>query len=264
MRYNNVYAKNNDITLVVPASILTTEIQIFKYVPGLDIVALTYTSSTSFGYRFINVPGIDEDCYVLANLGDNSDFIRVGNPPPAVLARYNNLIGNTMNYTQHSFNGETLRTGNMLFLTNQLYSIPVITVQRSFFNILGNLITITLPDKFKSQSEFSNGNIWLERGVWQLIAIPEPGTVKEIFIDRLAAQEGVLATELFEVVSAYPGHINKFLTYVPGFTDINSEHNFQLVHDDNGSVEITAFWVKCKPWTHKTGNILYTWNNIKL
>lgn len=264
MRYNNVYDKNQEITLVVPIGITVGSIQLFKYVTGLELVALDYTSVVRFGYRFITLAGIDSDCYVLASIGDGSEFIRVGNPPPAILAKFDNLINLTMNYTQHAFTGETIRTGTMTFLGNKFYAIPIITVQRSFFNILNNIVTMTLPDRFTKQSDFSSGSILLEKGVWQLIAIPEKGTVKDIFIDRVATQEGVQATDLFEVVSAYPGNVNKFLTYVPGFTNATSEHNFQLVHDDNGTTEITAFWVKCKPWTHKTGNILYNWNNIKL
>lgn len=263
MHFNNVYKTGETITLVIPASIPATDINIFKYILGSALVAVDYNSTIRFGYRFIIIPPIAEDCYLLARFGVGSDFVRIGTPPPAVLVRYNNLLSKEMAYTQHDYTGATIRSGNMLWLTNQFYAIPVITVQRSYFDILGNIVTITLPDKYVSQSDFAEGTILLERGVWQMIAIPESGNVKDIFIDRIAAQEGVAATELFEVASAYPGHVNKFLSYVPGFTNPASEHNFQLVQNDDGSVEIIAFWVKCKPWTHKTGNILYTWNNIK-
>ncbi len=107
----------------------------------------------------------------------------------------------------------------------------------------------------------TEGTVELQRGNWQLIAIPEEGKVKDIFIDRLSTQEGVPATELIKVASAYPGHINKFLSYIPGFTSETSEHNFDLIVYDNTSREITAFWVECKEWTHRSDNIIFKWKN---
>jgi len=70
--------------------------------------------------------------------------------------------------------------------------------------------------------------------------------------------------DVVERVSAYPGSVNKFLTYIPGVTPVTSEGNFPLTINDNGSLEITAFWVKIKDYSAITNNIslVFNWSKV--
>ena len=129
---------------------------------------------------------------------------------------------------------------------------------------MGSIVTLTDPTKYASVNiESLKGNILLQRGRWQLITLPLVGKIKDKFLVELENQTGVPYGDLVEVVGAYPGHINKFLSYIPGFTQDTDVENFDLIMDDKGNKEITAFWVKCKEWTHSQNDILFNWDNTK-
>lgn len=261
MRYNNVYKKEDIVSLVIPVEIKNTDIHTFKYVYCTNKVSISYDLVENGPYKYITINPLNEDCYVIVKFGIYTEFIRVGEPPVLILVNYANLDQNLLEYKQYNYNSEIIAFGTLTYIEDDVYVIPVTKVERSFFVILNNIVTLTLPDRFISMVDYAEGTVELQRGNWQLIAIPEEGKVKDIFIDRLATQEGVPATELIKVASAYPGHINKFLSYIPGFTSETSEHNFDLIVYDNTSREITAFWVECKEWTHRSDNIIFKWKN---
>ena len=106
-----------------------------------------------------------------------------------------------------------------------------------------------------------SGKIRLQRGVWQLVSIPVEGKkVKEYLVDRLATQEGQVASDLIEIVNTYRGTEDKFFSYVVGVTGANSENNFNLVYDDNGSKEIAGIWVKMKEYSHTENDLILNWD----
>lgn len=114
-----------------------------------------------------------------------------------------------------------------------------------------------------------SGYIRLNNNNWQLIAIPiKTHTVGEYFINKVTAAVQALnpsktATDVIEVASAYPGQVNKFLSFIPGFTLLTSDQNFSLMMSDGTSVnEITAFWVKCNNYYTFTNNtdIVIEWS----
>jgi len=104
---------------------------------------------------------------------------------------------------------------------------------------------------------------------WQLIAVPvQNKQVSQYFLDRIDAMiktydptKSVL--DVVERVSAYPGNLGKFLTFIPGVTPITSEGNFSLVMEDGTNIfEILGFWVKIKDYSAITGGAFldYTWD----
>ena len=260
MRLNNTYARLSNVTLVTTSDVLDSDILVFKYVTGTTKDTLTFTTEVIGSFKYIYIDAPDEDCFILVKYGLNTEFIRIGNPPIYVLLHYLDSNLTTIPFEQYNYNSDILSNGDMTDIGDGFYVIGTSNIERSFYNILGNLITLTLPDKYLATCDYANGSLELQRGVWQLVALPINGNVKEQFVDVLAASEGVPDTDLIEVCSAYPGHINKFLSYIPGFTLSTSEHNFSLFYDDNNNKEITAFWIKCKEWTHTTNNIIFTWN----
>jgi len=114
-----------------------------------------------------------------------------------------------------------------------------------------------------------SGTIRLNNNNWQLIAIPvENKTVGNYFIPKVADAIKTYdvdkdASDVIEVCSAYPGHINKFLSYIPGFTLDSSEHNFNLTMVDGVDIkEVTGFWIKVKNYYSITDDvdILIDWD----
>lgn len=103
-----------------------------------------------------------------------------------------------------------------------------------------------------------NGSVELELG-WQLIAVPiiygywdsvshkhihNTTTVakfKNYILDQIVDLYG---NNVVEVANTYPGDLQAFLSYVVGYTPDSSPHNFNLVYTDNGSHEISGFWIK--------------------
>jgi len=107
------------------------------------------------------------------------------------------------------------------------------------------------------------GEIDIEPNRWQMIAIPTKygyfdttigevvrsntiATIYNYVALQLQTVYGSNIENLIEVINAYIGDNNFFYNYIPGFTPENSQHNFQLVYDDDGILEITPFWIKSK------------------
>jgi len=157
------------------------------------------------------------------------------------------------------------------------------TFKEYIFTIAGDYrVTCTIKDSYgleTSQASVHNfnssttctgsGSIRLNNNNWQLIAIPvDAKTIGDYFIPKVDAlikayDNTKSASDVIEVCSAYPGHINKFLSYIPGFTLSTSEHNFSLIIADGVSIkEVTGFWVKVKNYYAITANtdLLVAWD----
>jgi len=107
-----------------------------------------------------------------------------------------------------------------------------------------------------------SGTIILQRGKWQLIAIyKKDAKVKEDFVDVLAEQEDVNASDIIEICSCYRGDYDRFMSYVPGVTSANGEGNFELIYADGDTDEISGFWVKMKEYTHTDEDLKFDWTS---
>lgn len=101
------------------------------------------------------------------------------------------------------------------------------------------------------------GSIELEEG-WQLIAIPiqkgywssvehkhihdnTRAKFKNYVLDQII---DVYGNDVVEVANTYLGDNQFFWSYVVGSTPETSPHNFSLVYDDEGNLEISGFWIK--------------------
>jgi len=259
MRSNNLTNYNEIKTLVLPATTPDTTIKLFTYISGTTKTPLSFTVTVIGSFKYIDFTTPNFDCHILVTYEGGSEFIRVGKPPIFLMLKYIKYGTEQVTYTQYDFNSNVLNTGNLVSIGDDFYVSNNISIVKSFYVVMGGIVTLTLPNSYYAICDYNNGTVLLERGKWQLVALPISGKVKEDFVDKIALQEGVLDTSLIEVCSAYPGHIDKFLSYIPGFTLPTSQQNFDLYYIDNGNKEITAFWVKCKNWTHTTNNILFKW-----
>jgi hypothetical protein len=107
----------------------------------------------------------------------------------------------------------------------------------------------------------SSGSVRLQRGVWQIIAIPVSGVnVNSYFLTTLATQEGENIEDLVEVVNTYRGDLDRFLSFIPSVTNPASENNFPLMYNDQGNLEVTGFWIKMKNYTHTTNDLIFSWS----
>lgn len=102
------------------------------------------------------------------------------------------------------------------------------------------------------------GTIQLEYG-WQLIAVPiqygywdatahehvhDDVTIakfKNYVLDQITDLYGA---GIVEVANTYLGDNQFFWNYVVGSTPEGSPHNFRLVYNDSGHLEISGFWIK--------------------
>ena len=109
-----------------------------------------------------------------------------------------------------------------------------------------------------SSGGMGSGTIQLETG-WQLSAVPvEHGfwcssthqhvhdgitiaKFKNYILDQITDLYG---TGIVEVANTYTGDQQAFYSYVVGSTPESSPHNFQLIYNDSGNLEISGFWIK--------------------
>lgn len=262
MRFNNYFKSSEAITLILPLYSNNVSIKLFNI--GQELSDLPFTKESVASFTKITIPALNKDGIVIVEYETGIEFIRVGEPPIMFFIKTLNLSKKELSYKQYNFNGKLLSSGSLTKIKDNIYFILVTNVEKSFFYIMDNIVTLTLPEKYNRTTSYSGGTITLQRGKWQIIAIPEDGTVKERFLDRLAKQEGVDITSLIEVVAAYPGQVDSFLTFIPGFTNVTSKHNFKLTTLDGSSVELVPFWVKCKEWKHTTEDIVYSWSNATI
>ena len=102
------------------------------------------------------------------------------------------------------------------------------------------------------------GSIELESN-WQLVSVPirrgywSSATHEHIHDDVTIAKfenyildqiTDLYGTDIVEVANTFPGDLQAFLSYVVGSTPTSSPHNFNLVTNDNGNLEIAGFWIK--------------------
>lgn len=259
MRSNNILGKNSAFKSVITDGIVDEDITIWKYISGDTKSTLDFTTEVIDGFKYVELTTPNEDCYILYKYGDNVEFIRVGSPIVVLMLHYIKHSDEVLDYTQYNYNSEVINSNILKSIGDNFYIAPTISVVESFYVVMGRILTLTLPSSYVSVCDTVNGTILLQRGNWQLVTIPIDGKVADDFVDKLETQEGVSGDSMIEVCSAYPGHINKFLSYIPGFTAKASEHNFSLQYTDEGNKEYAAFWVKCKDWTHTTEDIIFNW-----
>jgi len=247
-------------------------IDIFSYAPNinkflmykitndgvvLNIIPTWVIESIGQDLCKVNITLPDEDCIIFCLLNDQPVFIRVGDPAVRYIF-YDKQLGQTIPYNRVDTLGNELESGNLTEYGRGLYGfIPT----NEIFSIIQckHLVSPLAVPYDVNGACGHDGLITLQRSVWQMIAIPIDANVYEGFLEQLEEQAGVPITNLVEVVNCYRGDQNKFLSFVPGVTDIESVHNFPLTYNDNGSLEIVAMWVKCKQWIHTTEDVTFRW-----
>lgn len=260
MRSNNLISIGEIFSLTVYDT--SPDIQVWSYIFGSSKEVVSFTTTQINGYLNIDVTAPNEDCMLLIKVDDGISYVRVGAPPICMILHYIKSDNEDMIYKQMDMSGTILHNGPLTNIGDNFYIAPNITVEESFYDVLGGICTLTMPDRYFSTNECSDsGTILLQRGVWQLVAIPILENVVDGFLTALAVQTGKDVSTLIEVVNSYRGDLNKFLSFIPGVTNVTSEHNFPLKYNDSGSVEIVGMWVKCKVWTHTEDDILFSWSN---
>lgn len=194
-----------------------------------------------------------EDCFVIFELGNGFDVIRVGVPNIVMW-----LKGHSGNFNQSSYDGTHLGVVTAENVFKDYFKVTPISIAKGFFEKDGFRLAFNVPYVLPTQSVWSK-KIILQPNRWQLIAIPEPTwKVKEDFLDKIASVTGKFASNSVIVVNTYFGSEDKFTSFVPDLTNPLSPSNFPLVYNDGGVQEVTAFWVKTS--ANLTDNLLLDWN----
>lgn len=205
----------------------------------------------------VNVTLPEDDCIVFCLFNNQAVFIRVGNPIVRYLV-YSEEVHQAIAFTRVDTLGIELEASNLFEYGHGVYGfIP----SDHIFSIIQckHLMTPLAVPYDVNKACGNDGLITLQRGVWQMIAIPVDANVYDGFLNKLEEQANEPIIDLVEVVNCYRGDLNKFLSFVPGVTNQDSLHNFPLTYDDSGSLEIVAMWVKCKQWIHTAEDITFRW-----
>jgi hypothetical protein len=205
----------------------------------------------------------NENSTVIALL--NGEFIpmRVGNPKIRfVFYAGTDNIGLTIPYEMvDQENGDTLESGNLSEYGNGIYGFNPSTTGDAIIKVKGLVFPLRVP--YVVDSAGMSGSIYLQKNAWMMLAVPkENSKIYEDFIEPIVNQSGIAQEDLFEVLNAYPyidSQNREFLSFVPNVTNPASKNNFQLIYEDEeGSKEITGFWVKTKDYPGDT--ITFEWD----
>lgn len=266
MRCSNMKNKNEDITSIVPNHIPDTDIKVFYYVSDTTKTTLDFITEIQGAFKYILITTPDVDCVVFLKYGNNAEFIIVGSPPRYYLLHYNNIDNITLDYVHYNLNSEVITNGTLDSLGDDFYVTGIQNIEPSFFSVLGNISTVT--NDLSNVIGSSSGEVLLDNNEWQLIAIPvKEVKVKEYLLDQIDTiiktyDNTKSAADVVERVSAYPGGVGKFLTFIPEVTPVTTENNFQLVYTVGLIDEITAFWIKMRDYKTITNgdDIIINWS----
>lgn len=231
----------------------------------VDITPVANIMSIGQDLCKVNVTLPDEECIVCFVLNGRPVIIRVGNPRVRYVffsrATYDsmpNVVEESIPYSRIDPIGNLLEAGNLRVYGFGFYGFVPLEHIFSIIRVKHLLTPLAVPYDVNKACG-NDGTILLQRGVWQMIAIPVDDNVYDGFLSKLHTQTGIPATDLIEVVSCYRGDQNKFLSFVPGITNQDSIHNFPLTYTDDDNLEIVAMWVKCKQWIHTADDVVFKW-----
>lgn len=207
----------------------------------------------------------NENCYLCINFGENPIVIRVGEPQLKFIF-YSPSIDEQFSYTQFLGDGFQVDTGTLVSTSANFHYTDLSVKESSIIEINNGLgfkepFKLNLPyGGFAKVCSITSGTIEIESNAWQLVAIPiefgywENGgfihdtdvraNVYNYVIKQIEEIYNQPANQLIEVMNTYIGDNRFFYSYVPGFTNPNSDHNFKFIYNDNGMKEIVGFWVK--------------------
>lgn len=212
--------------------------------------------SLSDNLTSISIRTPDEDCILCMIYRGQPIVANVGLPLKKFI--YYAVDGDVDIEYKHikSTNGDTYSEGVLSQVDNGFYYLDIDIAEETSIVIVNEIPYLVKTQLEEAEEEKTSGSIKIQNNVWQLIAIPREGAkVKEYFVDRLAAKYSVTPDELLESCNAFFGSENKFRSYIPGVTNPTTSNNFPLVYLDEGTREITGFWVKIKDLYDKINDI---------
>lgn len=224
---------------------------LYDITPDYEIISIGQDLSK------VNVTLPSEDTIVCCVFNEQPIVLRVGKPDVRYIF-YTKYPQDYLPYTRVDTIGNLIEAGNLEEYGVGFYGFVPSDLVYSIINVKGVITPLAVPYDVNKACG-NDGTILLQRGVWQMIAIPVDANVYDGFLNRLEEQSGVPIADLIEVVNCYRGDLNKFLSFVPGLTNYESIHNFPLTYKDNESLEIVAMWVKCKQWIHTADDVVFEW-----
>lgn len=239
MRYNNIVKRGATFTATSFTSFENTDtIELYKYTDALYPIyaPASYNFVVSNGFKQLEIRSPDEDCLLLLKWGKIIEVVRCGNPPLYAVV-YDE--GGTPSIKQYGLDCTLLDSAQMIGVGANFFIYSPLSIEPSFLVFDDrHIVTLTLPLAVISSS------VRLQPNVWQLLAIPIRGNIKEVFIDKLEATTGSPASQHIKIINTFFGDENLFRTFIPNQTNPLSSNNFPLVYNDNGYEEVTGFWVK--------------------
>lgn len=211
----------------------------------------------------------NSDCFLCIKFGEYPVFIRVGSP---IIRFFFYGIEEGKSIQCKVFNAINGMTIDDCFLTDigkGFYQYTPLSLGLSIIEVMGIPFLLKVPYIYTYGK--SQGSLILQNDTWQLIALPtetveeEQALVNNGFLDQIVQLTGRPSEDSISVCNAYIGGENKFRSFVPGITPIESEHNFPLIYTDtsNGKnvKEITGFWVKTKNYkAFYPEDLVINWN----
>jgi hypothetical protein len=225
----------------------------------------------------------NQDIWLCLIFGEEPIVIRNGSPNNRFIY-YTGFSGQSLNYKRINTSGTTIQSGTL----SEMLTIGSPGNGPGYYYFTpsdDNLSIIQVDDgepfpyKIPYQGERAGtdlfGEIQIESGKWQLIAIPvrfgywddsvSPGqlvhdgtTVAKINEYVIKQLEDKYGTGVVSSANTYHGDVDAFYNFIPGTTNPASPHNFQLTYMDSSRPEVSGFWIK----SEHTSDMILEWGEF--
>lgn len=231
----------------------------------------TITSIADGAFEQYTLTAPNEDCYLVVKLNGLPQFFRVGSPTTRLFV-YAVDTGLSLPFKLYDFEGTTVVDSTLTEIGYGFYAHKLANTGEYIFDVEGIAPQAVHSNYVLDVSATKmSGKVRLEPDRWMLLSLPIDGYKISDFVSAVESKYGLEGSDLFRVFSAYPsiGNAQKgeMLDFIPGVTPTGSKYNFKLMYNDNGSYEITGFWVKTKPFDLSGSNypddevINYEWES---
>lgn len=144
MRHSNFQNKDSSFKIINNSDSII-EIWTFTLIDGLTALdSITPSAVGNYYKATISTPNVD--CFMLMRIGGLAEIVRVGDPE-ALMVAYTGEIDQVKTYKQYDYDAAELDNASMVEIGEGFYYIEPAVLDRSFFDIEGSIITLTLPYK---------------------------------------------------------------------------------------------------------------------
>lgn len=153
MRHTNFIQKNTSFNVI---NNIDTNVVIYKFTLTGGLSTITPPTPSQNGqYYYLSIDAPNEDCFIFVKWGVVNEILRIGDPDILLIGLATE--GNTYNYIHTGFDGTEIESNTMTEIGNGYFYVEPTSLIKSFFDIGGLLVTLSVPYKILNVATSPSG-----------------------------------------------------------------------------------------------------------